>query len=147
MKLSSIFHTQTDGQMKWINQVLEQYLWGTTNYHQNNWLELLAMVEFAYNNIVHWLTQQTHLFTNHGLHPKFDIQGVHKVVTLTTQDRAMWLVNVQSQLVSNLGKTQKRYKDNVNEHRKEQLSFKVGDQIWLWWQHIKTTRPLEKLNH
>jgi hypothetical protein len=42
-----------DGQTKRVNQVLEQYLWCTTNYNQDNWLELLAMAKFAYNNIVH----------------------------------------------------------------------------------------------
>ncbi len=68
---------------------------------------------------MHSLTQQTHLFTNHGLHPNFDIQGVHKVMNPTTQDQAMWLVNVRAQLVSNLENTQRQYKENVNEHRKE----------------------------
>jgi hypothetical protein len=60
-----------------------------THYHQNNWLELLAMAKFVYINIVHSLTQQTPFFANHGLHPKFDIQGVHKIVNLTIKDRAM----------------------------------------------------------
>jgi hypothetical protein len=29
------------------------------------------------------------------------------------------------------------------EYHEEQPSFKVGDQVWLWWQNIKTIRPLE----
>jgi hypothetical protein len=66
------FHPQTNGQTKWVNQVLEQYLQCTTNYHQNNWSKLLLLVEFVYNNIIHSSTQQTPLFANHGLHPKFD---------------------------------------------------------------------------
>jgi hypothetical protein len=65
-------------------------------------IELLAKAKFAYNNIMHSLTQQTHLFANHGLHPKFDIQGVHKVVNPIAEDRTMWLMNVRIQLVSNL---------------------------------------------
>jgi hypothetical protein len=44
------------------------------------------MVEFAYNNIVHSSTQQTHFFAIHGLHPQFDIQGMHKVVNLVAED-------------------------------------------------------------
>jgi hypothetical protein len=47
----------------------------TTNYHQDNWLELLAMAKFAYNNTMQSSTHQTLFFANHGLHPKFDIQG------------------------------------------------------------------------
>jgi hypothetical protein len=42
---------------------------------------------------------------------------------------------------------QMQYKENVDEHRKEQPNFKVGDHVWLQPQHIKTTRPLEKLDH
>jgi hypothetical protein len=40
----------------------------------------------AYNNTVHSSTQQTPFFANHDLHPKFDIQGVRKVMNLTIED-------------------------------------------------------------
>jgi len=46
-------------------------------------------------------------FSNHDLHPKFHIQGVHKVVNATFEDRAMWLANVRVQLISNLEETQR----------------------------------------
>jgi hypothetical protein len=86
-------------------------------------------------------------FANHGLHPKFNIQSVHKVTNPIAKDWAMWLTNVWIQLVFNLEQTQRWYKENVNEHWKEQPNFKVGEQVWFQWQHIKTTRPLEKLDH
>jgi hypothetical protein len=70
-------------------------------------LEFLVVAEFAYNNIVHSSTQQTLSFVNDGLHPKFDIQGVHKVVNLITKDRTIWFVDVQVQLVFNFGKKTK----------------------------------------
>ncbi len=85
------------------------------------------MVEFAHNNTMHSLTQQTHLFANPGLHPKFDIQDVYKVVNPVAKDWTMWLANVQTQFVFNLKKMQRWYKENVDEHQKEQPSFKVGD--------------------
>jgi hypothetical protein len=74
--------------------------------------------------------------------PQVDIQGVHKV-----EDWTMWLVDVWVQFISNLEKTQRWHKENDYKHRKEQLSFKVGDQIWFQRWHIKITRPSEKLNH
>jgi hypothetical protein len=52
------------------------------------------MAKFVYNNILHSLTQQTPFFANHGLHSKFDNQGVHKIVNLTIKDQAMCLANV-----------------------------------------------------
>jgi hypothetical protein len=36
---------------------------------------------------MHYSMQQTPLFINHGLHPKCNIQGVHKVVNPTTKDQ------------------------------------------------------------
>jgi len=85
------------------------------------------MVEFAYDNTMHSSTQQTPLFVNHGLHPKFDIQSVNKVMNPTTEDQIMWLVDVWAQLISNLEKMQKWFKENAYEHEKEQPSFKVKD--------------------
>jgi hypothetical protein len=78
---------------------------------------------------MHLSTQQTHFFTNHGLHPKFDIQGVHKVVNLATKDWTMWLANVQTQFVFNLEEVKMQYKGNVDEHWKEWPSFKIKDWV------------------
>ncbi len=77
------------------------------------------MVKSAYNNIMHSSTQQTLLNANHGLHPKFDIQGVHKAVNPKVEDWTMWLMDVRTQLVSNLEEMQRQYKENANEHWKE----------------------------
>jgi hypothetical protein len=52
IKLSSAYHPQIDGQTERINQVLEQYLHCTINYHQDNWTELLPLAEFAYNTTI-----------------------------------------------------------------------------------------------
>jgi hypothetical protein len=38
-------------------------------------------------------------------------------------------------------------KKNAYEHRTEQPSFKVENQAWFRQQHIKTTRPSERLDH
>jgi uncharacterized membrane protein YukC len=85
------------------------------------------MAKFAYNNIVHSSTQKIVFFANHGLHPRLDIQGVHNVVNPISRDQALWLTNVQAQLVFNFEKALKHYKENVNEHWKQQPNFKVGD--------------------
>ena len=45
MRLSTVFHSQTDRQMEWMNQELEQYLRFFTEYRQKDQLEWLATVE------------------------------------------------------------------------------------------------------
>jgi hypothetical protein len=52
------------------------------------------MEEFFYNNTMHSPMQQTLFFANHGLYPKFDIQGINNVVNPTIEDQAMWLLNI-----------------------------------------------------
>jgi hypothetical protein len=66
---------------------------------------------------------------------------VDKIMNLIAEDRAMWLVHVQT------WKNAKVIQKNVDEHWKEQPSYKVGDQVWLWRQHMKTIRPSGKLDH
>jgi len=50
--LSIAYHLQTDSQIERINQELEQYLKIFIDYHQEQWPDWLARVEFAYNNKV-----------------------------------------------------------------------------------------------
>ncbi len=90
---------------------------------------------------------QTPFFTNHGLHIRFDIQGVNNVVNLATGDWVAWLIDFQTQLISNLEEVRRRYKENANKHHKDQPNFTVEDQIWIWRQNIKTTQRLKKLDY
>ena len=53
IKLSTAFHSQTDGQIERTKQELKQYLKMYINYKQSNWSEQLATVEFAFNNKVY----------------------------------------------------------------------------------------------
>jgi len=48
---STAYHPQSDGQTERVNQMLEQYLWIYCDYQQDDWHELLPLVEFIYNNM------------------------------------------------------------------------------------------------
>ncbi len=80
--------------------------------------------------MMHLAMQQTPLFANHGLHLRFDIQGVNNVMNHVVENRTTWLTDIQTQLVSNHEEVRKRYKENVDKHHKDQPNFKVGDQVW-----------------
>ena len=49
-KLSTAFHTQTDGKIERQNNTIETYLRAFVNFKQNDWAQLLLMTELAYNN-------------------------------------------------------------------------------------------------
>ena len=59
VNLSLAYHPQTNGQTKWGNQILEQYFWCYINSQKDDWVDLLPMVEFAYNNSLHGSTEVT----------------------------------------------------------------------------------------
>jgi len=94
MKLSLVFHFETNGQIGRVNQVLEQYLRCMTNYHQDNWLDLLFMAKFLITTRCIQQCNKTPFFANHHLHPMFDIQGVNNVMNPIVEDRTMWLTNI-----------------------------------------------------
>ena len=55
---STAWHPQTDRQTECINQKLDQFLCLFVNKWQNNWYNLLLIVEFQHNNHVYSATQQ-----------------------------------------------------------------------------------------
>jgi len=80
--LSTAYHPETDGQTEWVNQILEQYLWVYINYQQDNWVNLLPLAKFAYNNTSHSVTMVTPFFANKGFHPKLKVlEAAHQVAT------------------------------------------------------------------
>jgi len=86
--LSMAYHPETNGQTEQVNQILEQYLWVYINYQQDDWVNLLPLAEFAYNNTSHSATMVTPFFANKGFHPKLEVSlepvisdTAHHVVT------------------------------------------------------------------
>ena len=55
-RLNTVFHSQTDSQIKRQNQTLKHYLRYYCNYKQNNWRTLLLLIQYVYNNASHAFT-------------------------------------------------------------------------------------------
>src|SRR3979411_193162 len=53
LKLSTAFHPQTDGQTEIMNQYLTQRLRPFVNYYQDNWSDLLPMMDYAQLTLPH----------------------------------------------------------------------------------------------
>ena len=68
-RLSTTFHPQTDGQTKRLNSNMEAYLQVFVNFKQNDWVRLLSMAEFAYNNAKNASTGHTPFELNCSYHP------------------------------------------------------------------------------
>jgi hypothetical protein len=64
LHFTSRYHPEGDRQTEQTNQTLEQYLRCYCNYQQDNWSELLPLVEFAYNNTPSLTTGISPFFAN-----------------------------------------------------------------------------------
>jgi len=66
---STAWHPQTGRQTERVNQELDQYLWLFVNKQQDDWYNLLPMVEFQHNNHVHSTIQQPPFLLDTGRLP------------------------------------------------------------------------------
>jgi hypothetical protein len=66
---STTYHLQMQGQVENNNKWMETYLCMFCSHHQDDWSDLLPMVEFAYNNHHHPLIDMKPFFANFSYHP------------------------------------------------------------------------------
>jgi transposase InsO family protein len=97
-KLSTAFHPQTNGQAERTNQVLEQYLRCFIDDKQSNWVSLLPMAEFAYNNTVQASTGVSPFYAVYGHHPRFSIDVPATSIIPAAEDHAEDLANIHVDL-------------------------------------------------
>ena len=73
LHFTSSYHPEGDSQTERMNQMLEQYLCIYCNYQQDNWSELLPLMEFSYNNAPNATTDISLFFINKGYHPNISV--------------------------------------------------------------------------
>ena len=147
LNFSTAFHPETDGQTERTNQTLEQYLRLYCNYRQSNWVELLPLAEFSYNNSTHSAIQTTPFFANYGYHPSLTISLDKSVASPEAHDFSRSMSELHSYLQEQLQVTQEQEVRSANQRRIPAPDFGVGDKVWLNAKNIRTTRPSKKLDH
>jgi hypothetical protein len=148
LKLSSAYHPQTDGQTERTNQTLEQYLRCFINYQQDNWVDLLPLAEFSYNNASSSSSNISPFFANYGYHPRADFLGITKPTSnLPSAISHIDKIQEASQfLTMTLQQAQENSKKFADNYRMDH-NFTVGEQVWLLRKNLKTKRPSDKLDH
>src|SRR5204862_7314389 len=105
-RLSTAFHPQTDGQTERMNQTLEQYLRIYCNYEQDNWVNLLPLAEFAYNNSHQPSIDCSPFYANYGYHPTFSINLRFPVSAPAAKALADSLHSTHERLIENVKSAQ-----------------------------------------
>ena len=142
------YHLQGDRQTEWVNQELEQYLQLFTNQRQDDWTDLLPLVEFQYNNHIHSSTQ----------HPPFLLETGHLPWMGFEPDQHPSQVELVNEFMEQMKSTLEeakaalaKSKDDMawyyNQRCTAAPEYRPGDRVYLDASDVHTTRPSQKLSH
>ena len=136
-KLSTAYHSQTDGQMERINQELEQYLRVFIDHRQEQWPDWLGMAEFVYNNKIHMATKISLFKANCGQDPRMGFEGRRKGKYEVVEKFVERMKKVQEEAKATLGKVQEEMKKFTNRKYGEGEEYKVEDLVLLSMKDLK----------
>ena len=143
-KLSTIYYLQMDGQIKRLNQVIEQYLRSYVNYQQDDQVILLPTAQLAYNTTPTKTTKVTPFFANFGY--EADLRQGPEVTIPHTAVKANQIHTLYEILQKELEFVTERMKEYYNRHRLEGPRLKKGDKVYLSARNLHTKQPSEKLD-
>lgn len=147
MKPSTAYHPQTDGLTERTNRTLETYLRAFCSYQQDNWVDYLALAEFAFNNSINSSTRQSPFFANFGYHPTLELSISERSTNPSASSIAENLKIIHEELRAELNQANETTSEYYNRRHLPSPHFKIGDLVWLLRRNIKTTRPSDKLDY
>lgn len=154
VQLSSAHHPQTDGQTEIMNQYLEQRLRPFLDYYQDNWSELLPLMDFAQLTLPHESIGMSpfEVLNGYPARTSFDWETPEPSNPQEglNQEKAQVLAHRMDSAIQfareNMKRAQERMQESANAHRREP-DFQIGDLVWMKTQHLDTQRPSRKLDN
>jgi len=116
LHFTSGYHLEANGQVEQTNQTLEQYFHVYYNYQQNNWSELLALAEFAYNNAPSATTGVFPFFANKGYHLNLSVYPERDIASSCACDFVLNLDELQNMCKEEIAKAQRQYQPSADSH-------------------------------
>ena len=137
---STAYHPQSDGQTERTNRTLKTCLRAFADARQTNWDQLLAPLEFAYNNSCHGSTHESPFQLTYGYSPALQlIVGLHSPLPAAHG----FLANLQQGLATaklSFAKAQQKMKTQADKHMRP-VVFKEGDLVLLSSRNLRLPGP------
>jgi transposase InsO family protein len=154
LKLSTAHHPQTDGQTEIMNQYLEQRLRPFVSYYQDNWSELLPMMDYAQLTLPHSSLGMSPFEVRNGFKARTSFDWIEPADAPRDLEPNAERARQRVQLVQDswklardmMARGQARMIKSANAHRRE-VDFKVKDYVWLDTKYWNTARPSLKLDN
>ena len=151
-RLSTAFHPETDGETERANQELETYLRIFTSFQLEDWTFQLPIAMMALNSQVSQSIGLLPFFMTHDYH-----QSIMDFTVPEEQGPSLSPAEQRRQLVERwrnsahmakaaMAVAQEAQERHFNTRRLVGDKFRPGDRVWLKLKHVKTTRPIKKLD-
>jgi hypothetical protein len=147
LRLSTAFHPQTDGQTEIMNQYLDQRLRPFVNYYQDNWSELLPMMDYAQLTLPHSSIGMSPYELINGRLPRtsfdWNTPMASTVQEKLSQDKARQVATRMQEALKQgrelMAKAQAKKEADVNTQRRP-IDFQEGDKVYVSTKNWKTQR-------
>jgi hypothetical protein len=139
--MSTIFHRQTDCHAESVQQIIETFLPSIVHLQKTNWLELLPLAEFAYNNSTTIANRMIPFDANYSYHPSSGTRLTEThIVSTGSVAYAPWMKTIVENCKKELKKSSKQIKKYGDQSRIEPPTIEPGNQVMLNGKNIKTGR-------
>jgi len=143
--MSTAYHPQTDGQTERMNQVIGAYLRSYCNYEQNDWSEMLALAEYAYNNSKHSVTKISPFYANYVYEPTTNWPTEIKFRNPAPELYAHYMTSIHNRHKERLSEAKDNMAKYYNKKRRDIPGFKKGDLVMLNGKNIRAKGRCRKL--
>ena len=142
-KIFTAFYSQTDEQIKRLNQTLKQYLRAYINKEQNNWVELLSTTQLVYNNTS--IKTMNFCFKEVQTRRKDNLLiSKERSKNVTVDELNEKITLKQKQLRNDLIIVKEKMRNRKSE--KEKI-FKKEDKVYLQIRNFNLKEEMKKLRH
>jgi Mor family transcriptional regulator len=143
LDFSSAYHPQTDGQAERVNQILEDMLRACVLTYGKDWEDSLPYAEFSYNNNYQASIKMSPYEALYGRKCQTPLMWSKVGECYIESPDFIVAAEVKvAEIRENLKAAQSRQKSYVDKRRRE-LSFKVGDHVYLKVSLIRGTRRFQ----
>jgi len=143
--MSTAYHPQTDDQTEWMNQVIEAYLRSYCNYEQNDWSEMLAMAEYAYNNSKHSTMKISPFYANYSYEPRSNWPIEIQFRNPASELYAHYMSTIHDKLREKLSEAKDNMAKYYDKKRREIPGSKKGEFVMLNGRNIRAKGICRKL--
>ena len=149
-RMATAFHPEKDGHSERMNAGMEQFLRVFVNYQQDDRVQWLPLAEFAANNGILETITCTTFFAIQGADPRMSFAGEPMKGKdnrrLDADQVQATMQQIHEHLQVEMRRSQAVQEEGANWTRIPSPNIQGGTHVWLDARHIRTTRPIRKLD-